>query len=97
MNQNLIELRKVAVDFDGMRVLNGIDLEIRDKEFITLLGPSGCGKTTTLRIIGGFVDASEGDVFLTVSVLTICLLTRDQLIQFSKSMRFSHTSTCLKT
>lgn len=63
MNQNLIELHNVAVDFDGMRVLNGINLEIRDKEFITLLGPSGCGKTTTLRIIGGFVDASEGDVF----------------------------------
>jgi spermidine/putrescine transport system ATP-binding protein len=60
---NLIVLRDIAVDFDGERVLNHINLEIRDREFITLLGPSGCGKTTTLRIIGGFVEATEGDVF----------------------------------
>ena len=63
MGENLIELRDVAVDFDGMRVLNNIDLDIKDREFITLLGPSGCGKTTTLRIIGGFADVSEGDIF----------------------------------
>jgi spermidine/putrescine transport system ATP-binding protein len=44
-------------------VLRGINLDIHDKEFITLLGPSGCGKTTTLRIIGGFVTPDEGDVF----------------------------------
>lgn len=61
--ENLIVLRDIAVDFDGERVLNSINLEIRDKEFITLLGPSGCGKTTTLRIIGGFVEATAGDIF----------------------------------
>ena len=44
-------------------VLKGIDLDIMDKEFITFLGPSGCGKTTTLRIIGGFIQPKEGDVF----------------------------------
>jgi spermidine/putrescine transport system ATP-binding protein len=49
--------------FDGDVVLNNIDLEIRDKEFLTLLGPSGCGKTTTLRIIGGFTAPTSGDVF----------------------------------
>ncbi len=62
-NNNLIILKNISVDFDGERVLNRINLEIHDKEFITLLGPSGCGKTTTLRIIGGFVDATEGDIF----------------------------------
>lgn len=41
-----------------------IDLDIRDKEFVTLLGPSGCGKTTTLRIIGGFLTPTSGDVML---------------------------------
>ena len=41
----------------------GLNLDIHDKEFVTFLGPSGCGKTTTLRIIGGFVDPKEGDVF----------------------------------
>ena len=64
MNENvLISLRNVAVDFDGERILHNIDLDINDKEFVTLLGPSGCGKTTTLRIIGGFVEPTEGDVF----------------------------------
>ncbi len=64
MKENMIvSLRNISVDFDGERVLKGIDLDIRDKEFVTFLGPSGCGKTTTLRIIGGFVDPTEGDVF----------------------------------
>ena len=64
MNKNaLISLRGIRVDFDEEPVLKGIDLDIMDKEFITFLGPSGCGKTTTLRIIGGFIQPKEGDVF----------------------------------
>ena len=64
MNKNaLISLRGIRVDFDDEPGLKGIDLDIMDKEFITFLGPSGCGKTTTLRIIGGFIQPKEGDVF----------------------------------
>ena len=64
MNKNaLISLRGIRVDFVDEPVLKGIDLDIMDKEFITFLGPSGCGKTTTLRIIGGFIQPKEGDVF----------------------------------
>ena len=59
----MISLRGIRVDFDDEPVLKGIDLDIMDKEFITFLGPSGCGKTTTLRIIGGFIQPKEGDVF----------------------------------
>src|SRR5690554_6210779 len=58
----LIELKDVTKEFDGQVVLRGIDLVIEPNEFVTLLGPSGCGKTTTLRIIGGFIEASEGEV-----------------------------------
>jgi spermidine/putrescine transport system ATP-binding protein len=58
----VVSLRNIAVDYDGERVLDGINLDIHDKEFITLLGPSGCGKTTTLRTIGGFVEVAGGDV-----------------------------------
>ena len=58
----LIELKGISKSFDGEKVLNGINLYIRDGEFITLLGPSGCGKTTTLRIIGGFETADEGQL-----------------------------------
>ncbi len=60
--KNLIELQDLVMEFDGERVLDGINLNIKDKEFLTLLGPSGCGKTTTLRIIGGFLTATDGTV-----------------------------------
>ncbi len=63
MNEKLIELRSISKSFEGESVLSGIDLDIHDKEFVTLLGPSGCGKTTTLRIIGGFETPDTGDVF----------------------------------
>lgn len=60
--QNIIELNDIFVSFGDEKVLDGLNLNIRDKEFITLLGPSGCGKTTTLRIIAGFLDADSGEV-----------------------------------
>ncbi|MBR4720834.1 MAG: ABC transporter ATP-binding protein [Clostridia bacterium] len=60
--QNLISLRDINVAFDGEVILNNISLDIKDKEFVTLLGPSGCGKTTTLRIIGGFLTPDSGTV-----------------------------------
>lgn len=59
----LIHLKGICKSFDGETVLDNIDLDIHDKEFITLLGPSGCGKTTTLRIIGGFETPDSGEVF----------------------------------
>ena len=62
MNNKLIELRSIVKSFDGEQVLCGINLDIHDKEFVTLLGPSGCGKTTTLRIIGGFETPDTGEV-----------------------------------
>ena len=52
--KKVIELRNVSKQFDGETVLDSINLDIYDNEFLTLLGPSGCGKTTTLRMIGGF-------------------------------------------
>ena len=64
MNKDvLIRLKGISKSFDGETVLDNMDLEIHDKEFITLLGPSGCGKTTTLRIVGGFETPDEGDVY----------------------------------
>ena len=64
MNEKVrIKLCGISKAFDGETVLDNIDLEIHDEEFITLLGPSGCGKTTTLRIIGGFETPDSGDVY----------------------------------
>ncbi len=59
----IIELKNIRKSFDGETVLDGINLDIHDKEFVTFLGPSGCGKTTTLRIIAGFETPDTGDVF----------------------------------
>ncbi len=61
--KEIISLKDITVSFDGEKVLDGLNLNISDGEFVTLLGPSGCGKTTTLRIIGGFVFPDSGNVF----------------------------------
>ncbi len=58
----LINLRGINMSYEGEKILDNLNLYIRDKEFLTLLGPSGCGKTTTLRIIGGFITPESGDV-----------------------------------
>ncbi|MBQ2730222.1 MAG: ABC transporter ATP-binding protein [Clostridia bacterium] len=59
----LIELKGISVSFDGEKILDDLNLSIGNGEFVTLLGASGCGKTTTLRIIAGFLDPDEGEVY----------------------------------
>lgn len=61
--KTIVSLKDIFVRFDGEVILNHINLDICEKEFVTILGPSGCGKTTTLRIIGGFIEPESGDVF----------------------------------
>ena len=61
--EHLIDLKGIGKDYDGVTVLDDINLYIRRKEFVTLLGPSGCGKTTTLRIIGGFETPTRGELY----------------------------------
>ena len=58
----LIQFRNIVMTFQDNLVLKNIDLDIQEKEFVTLLGPSGCGKTTLLRILGGFLEPTEGKV-----------------------------------
>ena len=58
----LIEIKGIKKSFDDTQVLEGIDIDVEDGEFLTLLGPSGCGKTTLLRIIAGFETADEGEL-----------------------------------
>ena len=58
----IIELRDISKNFGDQQVLRGINLDIYENEFLTLLGPSGCGKTTILRIIAGFEEPSNGQV-----------------------------------
>ncbi len=58
----LIEFRNIVMNFGDQLVLKKINLDIQENEFVTLLGPSGCGKTTLLRILGGFLEPTEGQV-----------------------------------
>ena len=60
----IVRLSGVTKDFGKSEVLKRIDLDVYEGEFLTLLGPSGCGKTTTLRIIAGFEEPSQGSVCL---------------------------------
>jgi len=57
-----VVLEKVEKRFGDVRAVAGIDLTIKDQEFVVLVGPSGCGKTTTLRMIAGLEDVTGGDI-----------------------------------
>lgn len=59
-----IELKAVVKKFGKVTAVQKIDLKVKDKEFLVLVGPSGCGKTTTLRMISGLDDVTEGDIFI---------------------------------
>lgn len=63
IDEKLLELKNISLSYGQDCILDHINLYIKDREFVTLLGPSGCGKTTTLRIIGGFTEPDEGDIF----------------------------------
>lgn len=63
-NSYIIQLKNVTKIFDGVKVLDNLNLNIKKGEFVTLLGPSGCGKSTTLRMIAGFCTPESGDILL---------------------------------
>ncbi len=87
----LIELKGISKSYDGEKVINSMDLYIRDGEFITLLGPSGCGKTTTLRIIGGFETADEGSLYFDgVEISDVPAYKRHINTVFQKYALFPH-------
>ena len=87
----IIELKGISKSFDGVTILDHIDLDIHDNEFITLLGPSGCGKTTTLRIIAGFEQPDEGDVlFLGENISDVPPHKRNVNTVFQRYALFPH-------
>ncbi len=60
----VIQLTGLSKSFDGKQIITGLDLNVNDGEFLTILGPSGCGKTTVLRLIAGFENADAGQVII---------------------------------
>src|SRR5690242_19439561 len=59
-----VALRNIVKTFDRTPAVQGIDLDIADRDFVVLVGPSGCGKTTTLRMIAGLEDTTAGEIFI---------------------------------
>jgi spermidine/putrescine transport system ATP-binding protein len=62
--QFIVSLKRITKRFGDKTVIEGLDLDVRNGEFLTLLGPSGCGKTTILRLLAGFESPDEGDIFI---------------------------------
>src|SRR5438874_13676651 len=59
-----VTLRSLVKHYDETPAVRGIDLDIADKEFVVIVGPSGCGKTTTLRMIAGLEDVTDGEIYI---------------------------------
>lgn len=88
--KKLIQFRNIVKEFDGQIVLKGVNLDIYENEFVTLLGPSGCGKTTLLRILGGFLDATEGEVIFDGEDISQVPPHKRELNTVFQNMLFSH-------
>ncbi|MEZ4860497.1 MAG: ABC transporter ATP-binding protein [Caldilineaceae bacterium] len=63
-------LEQVSKRFGDVKAVDNLNLDIRDKEFVTLVGPSGCGKTTTLRLIAGLEKVTEGAIYFDDEVVS---------------------------
>ena len=91
MSNKLINLVDITKIYDGVTILDNLNLYIRENEFLTLLGPSGCGKTTTLRILGGFENPDEGRVLFDGKDITKLPPNKRQLnTVFRKYALFTH-------
>ena len=86
-----VELRKVFKVYNGETAVRGVDLNVRNGEFFSILGPSGCGKTTTLRLIAGFETPSAGEVLVRgQSMLTVPPYQRPVNTVFQSYALFGH-------
>ncbi|MBR4724923.1 MAG: ATP-binding cassette domain-containing protein, partial [Lachnospiraceae bacterium] len=89
--KKLVQFRNIVKSFDGQVILKGINLDINENEFVTLLGPSGCGKTTLLRILAGFLEPDEGSViFDGEDISKLPPYKRDLNTVFQKYALFPH-------
>src|SRR6202166_625828 len=84
-------LRNVVKRYGNYEAVRGISLEIPDTKFVALVGPSGCGKTTTLRMIAGLEDLTEGDICISGRVITdVAPKNRDIAMVFQSYALYPH-------
>ena len=89
-----VVLNNLIKSYDGKKnIINGIDLEIKDKEFIVLVGSSGCGKSTILRLISGLEEITSGDIYIDDKIVNdIHPKDRDIAFVFQSYALYPHMS-----
>ena len=76
---------------DGVTVIDNLNLDIKDKEFIILVGPSGCGKSTTLRMIAGLEEITDGELYIGNKVVnSVSPKDRDIAMVFQSYALYPH-------
>ncbi len=89
-----VSLKNISKSYDGeSKVVDNISFEIKDREFVVLVGPSGCGKTTTLRMIAGLEEISEGTITIDKTVVNeLQAKDRDIAMVFQNYALYPHLS-----
>jgi multiple sugar transport system ATP-binding protein len=86
-------IRNLNKKYDEVHAVKGVNLEIRDREFVVLVGPSGCGKTTTLRMVAGLESITSGDVLIGDTVVNeLPPMDRDIAMVFQNYALYPHMS-----
>ena len=86
-----VRLKNLTKQFDGVTAVDGVDLDVADREFMVLLGPSGCGKSTLLRMIAGLEDPTEGEVYIGETMVNDILpKDRDVAMVFQSYALYPH-------
>src|SRR6202050_885081 len=86
-------IRNLNKKYDEVHAVKGVNLEIRDREFVVLVGPSGCGKTTTLRMVAGLESITSGDVLIGDTVVNdMSPMDRDIAMVFQNYALYPHMS-----
>lgn len=74
---SFIDVQNIKHSFNSLNVLNDVSLKIKEGEFVSVIGPSGCGKTTLLKILGGLLSPSHGNITIKDSSLDVAIKRRD--------------------
>jgi phospholipid/cholesterol/gamma-HCH transport system ATP-binding protein len=90
---NVIQLMDIHKNFNGKKVLDGVNLNVRKSELLAIIGPSGCGKSTILRLIIGLFQPTSGEIV--VKDKNIVNIDKDELIDLRKHIGMVFQSSAL--
>ena len=86
-----VSIQDITKYYGDIRAVDGVNLDVKDKEFLTILGPSGCGKTTLLRLLAGLEAPTKGDILVDgISIIDIPTRERDVAMVFQSYSLYNH-------